>query len=101
MSFVTAHQEALAASAGPLRGVGSAMNAGNAAAATPTTRVVPVAADEVSARVAKLFEVHAAMFQVISAQGPAILRQLVDVLTLTNGSYAATEAANAGGGRGV
>lgn len=49
MSFVTTQPEALAAAAGSLQGIGSALNAQNAAAATPTTGVVPAAADEVSA----------------------------------------------------
>ncbi|CKR32640.1 PPE family protein, SVP subgroup [Mycobacterium tuberculosis] len=44
MSFVTTQPEALAAAAGSLQGIGSALNAQNAAAATPTTGVVPAAA---------------------------------------------------------
>lgn len=35
MSFVTTQPEALAAAAGSLQGIGSALNAQNAAAATP------------------------------------------------------------------
>ena len=49
MSFVTTQPEALAAAAGTLQGIGSAMSAQNAAAAAPTAGVVPAAADEVSA----------------------------------------------------
>ena len=49
MSFVTTQPEALAAAAGSLQGIGSALSAQNAAAAAPTTGVVPAAADEVSA----------------------------------------------------
>lgn len=37
MPFVTTQPEALAAAAGSLQGIGSALNAQNAAAATPTT----------------------------------------------------------------
>jgi hypothetical protein len=73
--FVTIPPEALAASAGTLRGVGFAMNAGNAAAAT--RRDVP--GNECA--------------------GPAILRQLVDVLTVSSGLCTGTEAANAGAAR--
>ncbi len=40
MSFVTTRPDELAASASWLQGIGSAMNAGNAAAAAPTTGVV-------------------------------------------------------------
>lgn len=43
MSFVTTQPDALAVLAGELQGLGSAMNAGNAAAAAPTTGVVPAA----------------------------------------------------------
>ena len=49
MSFVSGQPQALTAAAGTLRGIGSAMSAQNAAAAAPTTGVVPAAADEVSA----------------------------------------------------
>lgn len=59
MSFVTTQPEALAAAAGSLQGIGSALNAQNAAAATPTTGVVPAAADEVSALTAAQFAAHA------------------------------------------
>jgi hypothetical protein len=49
MSFVTTQPEALAAAAGSLQSIGSTLSAQNAAAAAPTTGVVPAAADEVSA----------------------------------------------------
>ncbi|MGH3562891.1 MAG: PE family protein, partial [Mycobacterium sp.] len=55
MSFVTTHPEALTVAAGNLAGIGSAMAAQNAAAAAPTTGVVPAAADEVSALQATQF----------------------------------------------
>ena len=55
MSFVNAHPEALAAAAGNLQTIGSALSAQNAAAAAPTTGVVPAAADEVSALTAAQF----------------------------------------------
>ena len=45
MSFVTTVPEALAAAAGTLQGIGSALSAQNVAAAAPTTGVVPAAAD--------------------------------------------------------
>ena len=49
MSFVTTQPEALAAAALNLQGIGSGVSAQNAAAAAPTTGVVPAAADAVSA----------------------------------------------------
>jgi len=95
MSFVTTQPEALAAAAGSLQGIGSTMNAQNAAAAAPTTGVVPAAADEVSALTAAQFAAHAQMYQAVSAQATAIHEMFVNTLTTSSGSYAATEAANA------
>jgi hypothetical protein len=45
MSFVSTQPEALTAAAGTWQGMSSAMSAQNAAAAAPTTGVVPAAAD--------------------------------------------------------
>ena len=95
MSFVTTQPEALAAAAGSLQGIGASMNAQNAAAAAPTTGVVPAAADEVSALTAAQFAAHAQMYQSVSAQAAAIHELFVSTLTTSAGSYAATEVANA------
>ncbi|GAA45501.1 type VII secretion system ESX-5 target PE18 [Mycobacterium tuberculosis] len=95
MSFVTTQPEALAAAAGSLQGIGSALNAQNAAAATPTTGVVPAATDEVSALTAAQFAAHAQIYQAVSAQAAAIHEMFVNTLQMSSGSYAATEAANA------
>lgn len=95
MSFVTTQPEALAAAAGSLQGIGSALNAQNAAAATPTTGVVPAAADEVSALTAAQFAARAQIYQAVSAQAAAIHEMFVNTLQMSSGSYAATEAANA------
>jgi hypothetical protein len=95
MSFVTTQPELLAVAAGNLQGIGSGMTAGSAAAAGPTTGVVPAAADEVSALTATQFAAHASMFQAVSAQAAAIHEMFVNTLGISAGSYAATEAANA------
>src|SRR5580693_8298722 len=95
MSYVTTHPEMLSAAAGNLQGIGSAVDAGNAAAAAPTTGVVPAASDEVSALVAAQFAAHAELYQTVSAQAAAIHQQLVEALAASSGSYASTEAANA------
>ena len=71
------------------------MTAQNAAAAGPTTGVIPAAADEVSVLVAAQFATHAEMYQVLSAQAAAIHEMFVSTLGTSAGSYAATEAANA------
>ena len=94
MSFVTTQPEALAA-AGNLQGIGSAISAQSAAAAAPTTGVVPAAADEVSALTAAQFAAHAQMYQAVSAQAAAIHELFVSTLSTSSLSYAATEIANA------
>lgn len=71
------------------------MSAQSAAAAAPTTGVVPAAADEVSALTATRFAAHARMYQAVSAQAAAIHEMFVNTLGTSAGSYAATEAANA------
>lgn len=95
MSFVHANPEALAAAAANLSGIGATLNAQNAAAAAPTTGVVPPAADEVSALTAAQFAAHAAMYQQISAEAAAIHEMFVQTLNGSSAAYAATEAANA------
>ena len=49
MSFVTTQPEALSSAATALGGIGSSFSAQNAAVASPTTGVVPAAADGVGA----------------------------------------------------
>ena len=95
MSYVTTQPEALAAAAGTLQGIGAALSAQNAAASAPTTGVVPAAADEVSALTAAQFAAHAQMYQAVAAQAAAIHESFVNTLSVSSGSYAATEAANA------
>jgi PE family len=50
VSYVATQPEMLSTAAGDLQGIGSAVSAGNAAAAGPSTGVVPAAADEVPRR---------------------------------------------------
>ncbi len=95
MSFVSAQPAELTAAADNLQGAGWAMTSQNAAAAVPTTAVVPAAADEVSALTAAQFATHAEMYQLVSAQAAAIHQMFVSTLGAGAGSYAATEAANA------
>lgn len=95
MSFVTTQPEALSTAAGNLAAIGSALNAQNAAAAAPTTGVIPAAADEVSALTAAQFAAHANLYQAVAAQAAAIHEMFVATLSSSAESYAATEAANA------
>ncbi|BBU22807.1 PE family protein [Mycobacterium xenopi] len=94
MSFVLTQPELLTASAGQLTAVGSAMNAEHAAAAPPTTGVVPAAADEVSALTAAQFVAHAQIYQAVGAHPAAIHEAFVSALRAGAWSYAITEAAN-------
>ncbi len=95
MTFVTTQPELLSAAAANLAAIGSTLSAQNAAAAAPTTGVVPAAADEVSALTATQFATHASMYQSISAQAEAIHQMFVATLNASANSYLATEAANA------
>jgi hypothetical protein len=70
------------------------MAAQNAAAAAPTTGVVPAAADEVSALQAAQFAAYGTWYQQVSAQATAIHQMLVNTLGTSAGSYGQTEAAN-------
>lgn len=99
MSFVTTHPEALSAAAGSLHGIGSGVSAQNAAAAAPTTGVVPAAADEVSALTAAQFVAHAQLYQAVSAQAAAIHEMFVNTLQTSAQSYRATELINAAAAR--
>jgi PE family len=94
MSFVTTQPALLASAAGELQSIGSAVASGNAAAAGPTTGVMPAAADEVSALTAAHFAAHGALYQALSAQATAIHEMFVSTLGTSAGSYAAAEAAN-------
>lgn len=94
MALVNVQPELLIAAAGDLQGIGGAVNAGNAAAAAPTTGVMPAAADEVSALTAAQFAAHAQMYQAVAAQAAAIHEQFVATMQASAGSYALTEAAN-------
>jgi hypothetical protein len=94
MSYLTTNTPAMTAACGALQGIGSALSAQNAAAAAPTTSVVPAAADEVSALTAAQFAAHAQMYQTVSAQAQAIHEQFVSTLGMSAGSYDIAEAAN-------
>jgi hypothetical protein len=94
MSNVIARPEILSAAAGELHSINAAMQAGSAAAAVPTTGLVPAAADLVSLLTAAQFASHARLYQAVSAQAAAAQEQLASMLGISAGSYSATEAAN-------
>jgi PPE-repeat protein len=67
-----------------------------AALASPSTGVVPAAADEVSAALAALFGAHGEMYQALSSQAAAFHAQFIQALDAASGQYASTESANPG-----
>lgn len=95
MSYVTTHPAVLTAAAGGLSSIGASLSAQNAAAAGPTTGVIPAAADEVSTLTAARFAAHAQLYQQVSFRAEAIHAVFVQALSASAESYAATEAANA------
>ncbi|HWF68141.1 MAG TPA: PE family protein, partial [Mycobacterium sp.] len=94
MSFVTTQPEALTAAASALETLGTSMAAQDAAAAAPTTGVVPAAADEVSALQAAQFSAYGTWYQQVSDQAKAVHQMMVNTLGTSAGSYGETEAAN-------
>ncbi len=88
MSFVNVQPDKLSAAASNLQSITAALNVGNAAAALPTTGVVPAGADEVSV-------LTAAQFQALAARAVAVHELLAATLAQSAGTYAATEAGNA------
>jgi hypothetical protein len=95
VQFVTTHPEVLSGAASSLSGLGDAMVARNAAAATPTTGLAPAASDIVSAMTAAQFGQHGLTYQQIAAQAAEVHEQLVAALRSGASAYALTEAANA------
>jgi hypothetical protein len=93
--FVTTQPEVLSGAASNLSGIGDAMAARNAAAATPTTGLAPAASDMVSAMTAAQFGRQGVTYQQIAAQAAEVHEQLVAALRSGAGAYALTEAANA------
>ncbi len=94
MSIVIAQPEIIAGAAAEMQALNALVAAGNAAAAAPTTGVVPAAADLVSMLTAAHFASHARLYQEVSAQAAALRDLLATTLGVSAGSYAATEAAN-------
>lgn len=92
MPFVTVAPEALTVAASDIAGIGTSINAANAAAAVPTTEVLAAAADEVSTQIAALFSVHAEGYQQLSAQMATVYDKFVQALNTGANTYAAAEA---------
>jgi hypothetical protein len=94
MSFVNAVPEFVGAAATDLASIGSTINTATSAAVAPTTGVLAAGADEVSAGIAELFNIHAQAYQALSAQAAAFHNQFVQTLNSGAAAYASAEAAN-------
>ena len=74
--MVIAEPEILTVVAAEMQALNASVWAGNAAAAAPTTGVVPAASDLVSMLTAAQFATHARIYQEISARAATIREQL-------------------------
>lgn len=92
MSYVVATLGMLEKAAADAAQIGSAVNAGNLAAAFPTTQVVAAAADEVSEAIAALFGAHATEYGAAAAQATAYHQEFVKNLGAAAVSYGTAEA---------
>ena len=93
MSSTFVSPDVLAAAAQDVARIGSTISAANTAAAS-TTQVLPAAADEVSAAIARLVGTYAQDYQTVMAHAAAFHEQFVQALTAGAGSYVGAEAAN-------
>jgi len=91
MAYVLVAPEVMAAAAGNLAGIGSAIRQANAVAAASTTQVAVAASDEVSAAISALFGSYGHEFQALSAQTALFHDQFVQTLTSGGGAYAAAK----------
>jgi PE family/Histidine phosphatase superfamily (branch 1) len=91
MASVFVVPEMLETAAADVARIGSAVTAGNLAAAIPTTELAAAGADEVSAAIAALFGAHAQDYQAAAARATTYYEQFVRTLSAAASSYAATE----------
>ena len=101
MSFLLVAPDILQTAAADVAQVGSAVTAGNLAAALPTTEVAAAGADEVSAAIAALFGAHAQQYQAVAARAATYHEQFVSTLNAAAASYVGAEATIATSMRGA
>jgi PE-PPE domain/PE family len=85
--------EELASAAQDVGNIGARLEEANAAAALPTSGILPAGADEVSAAITPLFNNQSAIYQELAAQGKAFRQQFAQLLA--EGGTAYTEAEQA------
>jgi hypothetical protein len=101
MSFVLVAPDMLATAAADAARIGSAVSAGNLAAAIPTTGLAAAGADEISAAIAAVFGAHGQRYQAAAAQATTYYEQFVRTLSAAAATYADAEAAIATSMRGA
>lgn len=95
MSFVTIMPQALECAATDVAGIGSAFSEASAAAATPTTAILPAGADELSTAMAAVLTRQGQVWQTFSHDYEWLHQQFVDLLNGSSLKYLATEIDNA------
>ena len=93
MTSLIADPQLLAAAAGNVADINSAIGAARAAAAGPTTGLVAAAEDEVSAMSAALFGAYGQEYQALLQQAAVFHEQFVAALSAAGNAYAGAEAA--------
>lgn len=95
MSWVTGEPEMISTASGNMAGVNAMMATQNAAAAVPTTGVLPPAADLVSNVVAAQFAIQAQHYQQLATLAQELHNQMVATLQGNASAYTNAEIANA------
>src|SRR5271163_2590372 len=93
MTSLITQPQLLAAAAGNVADINSAIGAAKSAAAGPTTGLVAAAGDEVSAMSATLFGAYGQEYQALLQQAAAFHEQFVAALSSAGNAYAESEAA--------
>jgi hypothetical protein len=91
MAYVLADPEMMTAAASDLATIGSDLSAAHLVAAARTTSVIPAAADEVSAGIAKLMSTHALAFQAMAQGASTFHQQFAHNITAASTSYSSAE----------
>ncbi len=92
VSSLLAAPQLLTDAASDLAGLGSTIKTAHTTAATPTSGLLPAAADEISTEIASLFSAHGRGFQRLGAQAAAFHEQFVQTLNASANAYATAEA---------
>lgn len=95
VSLLVVAPELVTSAAADLQGIGSSVNAANAAAAISTTELTAAAADEVSAAAATLLGGFGQQYQALAGQLATAYDQLASKLAADAAAYLGAESANA------